>query len=68
MDITEQSDFERENYIQSAIKKSSSSIKCGKLSPQGYCYNCEEDIEKPKLFCNGNCATQFEITNKHLRR
>lgn len=26
----------------------------------GICYNCEEAVLKPKLFCNGECATDYD--------
>jgi rRNA maturation endonuclease Nob1 len=25
----------------------------------GYCLHCFEEVEKPKLFCNGECADAF---------
>lgn len=31
-----------------------------KLHPKGTCYNCLEEIEKPKLFCDAECAEDYE--------
>lgn len=33
-----------------------------RLTPKGYCQNpmCELDIEEPKIFCDGTCATEYE--------
>lgn len=31
-----------------------------KLQPKGSCYNCLEEIEKPKLFCDAECAEDHE--------
>lgn len=32
------------------------------LAPTGYCQNplCELDIDEPKIFCDGACATEYE--------
>lgn len=34
--------------------------------PSGECHNphCGEDLEGEKLFCNANCATEYEKFNK----
>lgn len=33
------------------------------LQPTGYCYNCEEPVEKG-LFCNSDCRDDFEFRQK----
>lgn len=30
------------------------------IKPTGRCHYCDEDIEEPKLFCDGDCADDFE--------
>ena len=37
------------------------------ISPTGYCHNCGEEVDNPKLFCDGNCASEWEKTNKQKR-
>lgn len=32
----------------------------GHIKPNGVCHYCLKVVEKPKLFCNGDCATKFD--------
>ncbi len=32
----------------------------GRLQPRGVCHNCAETIARPKLFCDRDCADDFE--------
>lgn len=34
------------------------------ITHTGYCHSCEEEVEAPKLFCNGDCADDFEKYKK----
>jgi len=68
MDIVDRSDIEIDNYIKGTIRNNlSKGPRNGGLTPQGFCYNCEKDIPKPKLFCNGDCAKQHDIANRRGR-
>lgn len=31
-----------------------------RLQHTGFCHFCEEPVDSPKLFCNGECATQYD--------
>lgn len=31
-----------------------------KLQHTGLCHYCEEEVEAPKLFCDGHCAGRYE--------
>lgn len=30
------------------------------IKPQGTCHACEELVDDPKLFCNSECADEYE--------
>lgn len=30
------------------------------IVPTGKCHYCDEDIEMPKLFCDGDCADDYD--------
>lgn len=31
-----------------------------KISHNGRCHTCDKPVEEPKLFCNGDCADNYE--------
>ena len=71
MDIADQSDLEIENTIVDTIRNNSSgAVRNGGLVPRGVCYNedCEAEIAKQKLFCNGDCATAHHKASTRLAR
>jgi len=69
MDIADRSDIEIENYHISAIKKSlRRGLKNDGLVPIGACYNCGTEIEKPKLFCDSECAIEYDIRMKKINK
>lgn len=41
----------------------------GNVTPTGTCHYCKESVAQPKLFCDGDCADDFDrITNPGYRR
>lgn len=41
----------------------------GNLTPIGKCHYCEEPIDRPKLFCSGECADDHDrLSNSIVRR
>lgn len=30
------------------------------LRPKGRCYFCDEDVEQPRLFCDADCASDYD--------
>ena len=35
-----------------------------KIKHDGSCHHCGDDVIEPKLFCDGNCASKWELRNK----
>lgn len=35
-----------------------------KLEYKGVCYHCEEELEEPKLFCDGKCSARWSKSNE----
>lgn len=35
-----------------------------RVQPSGQCHYCEAHIEKPKLFCDGECAEEYETMKR----
>lgn len=66
MDLVDEAFVEEQNYISGALKGSKK--KNYKLMPKGECHYCSEEIEKDKLFCNSDCATNYDKTIKHKLR
>lgn len=52
-------------FLEAAIKTARSQGRA--LLPKGRCYFCDESITKPKLFCDGDCATDHEKLNRNKR-
>ena len=66
MDLVDEAFAEEQNYINGALK--SSKNKNYKLIPNGECYYCIEEIEGEKLFCNHNCATNYDKALRYKLR
>lgn len=67
MDIADQSDVEIQNYIaNNAVNGGLKRHDNTKLHHTGFCHNlnCEQEVSSPKLFCNGDCATEFDIATR----
>lgn len=66
MDIVDESELERENYILDIAKKATSLPRNGGLIPTGICYNpnCEAEVTGQKLYCDGDCATEHSKISK----
>lgn len=47
-----------------AIHRAQKEIEHNRPVYSGYCLDCLEDVEKPKLFCNVECAKNFEVKKK----
>lgn len=52
--------LEIESRLQHQLNAAKSYRSDRSVKPEGYCHNCEEEVQGEKLFCNGKCATQFE--------
>ena len=37
------------------------------LQAKGKCHYCEAPVKQPKLFCNGECASEYELCKKANR-
>lgn len=62
MTSDDQASFQELSHLEFTIKGIQSKCEDEKrdLEPEGYCHYCGEDIESPKLFCNGEHAAIFE--------
>ena len=64
MDIADQAEqqeaMQREVSIKAARENAGT-----KLQHTGECHYCTEEIEPPKLFCDGNCAKRYELKKRH---
>ncbi len=58
MDIADSSQITEEHNRLDAINKVVVSDK-RELLPEGYCLNCYIEVSCEKLFCNGDCATEY---------
>lgn len=38
--------------------------KRNELVPRGSCYNCEEEVEEGKLFCDADCAHDWHFRER----
>lgn len=52
-----------EKYINECIKNGKS-LKTRTLKPVGFCHYCTEDVVGDKLFCNGDCSSLYNKSNK----
>ena len=65
-DILEKSAEHQELILQSLITAKKST---GGITPNGKCHYCLEEVASPKLFCDGDCATDHDrLTDKSFRR
>lgn len=58
-DVVDQAAEAEERFTMEALEFHKANKKESKLEPIGACYTCGEefeDIDSPKLFCNGVCA------------
>ena len=37
------------------------------LKPFGYCYNCEEQVTGSRIFCDQDCAEDYELRQRRSR-
>lgn len=56
---------EVDSYLANVIRNSSKKV--NPLTPNGYCYNCDEEVAHPKLFCNGVCASEHHRLSSRTR-
>ena len=63
MDIADQAEQQeaqqRQFTIQNALSKKGPS-----LTHSGECHACFAEVAAPKLFCDGHCATRYEIKKR----
>lgn len=52
----------------SLIAKARANVGAYALVPDGECHWCSEDIEPPRVFCDGGCATEWDIARKRRAR
>lgn len=38
-----------------------------RVKPTGYCHNCAEAVEQPKLFCDPECSEDYERVKRAER-
>ncbi|TQE92956.1 MAG: DUF2116 family Zn-ribbon domain-containing protein [Spiribacter salinus] len=38
------------------------------LAPEGWCHECGEDVDGRRLFCNSECADQYEHRQQQRRQ
>ena len=65
MDIADAAENEVQSYIESTIRKNSNGNK--QLLPIGMCHYCDEPVDHPKLYCNGECATDHANELKRMK-
>jgi len=58
LDLADSSQITEEHNRLDAINKVVISDK-RELLPEGYCLNCYIEVSVDKLFCNGDCVTEF---------
>jgi len=58
LDIADSSQITEEHNRLDAINKVVVSDK-RELQQEGYCLNCYDELLGDKLFCNGDCATEY---------
>lgn len=56
-DIIDKSTRQQELILESLIQQRA---EVPKLFHSGRCHFCDEDVESPKLFCNGDCADDYD--------
>lgn len=62
IDFSQQEQSKRlDAYIQTQLENGK--LGTGLVS-EGHCHHCYEDIEVPKLFCDGHCADRYERFRK----
>lgn len=58
MDIADKAEAQEAAQREASIKAA-----CANTGPRllhiGECHYCGDEVEEPKLFCNGTCATKF---------
>jgi len=59
MEIADQAEATEELHRTNAIRNARNN-KSSSLQHVGHCHHCGNEIESPKLFCDGHCATRFE--------
>ena len=60
MDIADQAEVQESMQREAAIKQAC--LNTGpKLQHIGECHFCDAEIAAPKLFCDGKCATRYEL-------
>lgn len=57
-------EIERESGIAAAKK----ALEQPELRPIGVCHSCEEPVSKPKLFCDSECAKDWQWYQDGIRR
>lgn len=63
MDIADQAEQQESIQREMAIKAARNNTGT-KLTHVGECHYCSEEIEAPKLFCDGFCAKRYEVTRR----
>lgn len=56
---------EIDRFLESQVNKTRNQVE--NIQANGLCHYCEESIEYPKLFCDGECATALSEDPKRLR-
>lgn len=53
---------------QSAIAQARARLSHRQITPRGKCHACDADVTPKQLFCDGECASDWEWVQQGLRR
>lgn len=63
-------DADRAAKLQAATNASAAAQRkpVPRIEPEGWCHCCGEDVAEGALFCNGECASEFERLEAQRRQ
>lgn len=65
--FVEQGEEAQQRLMDAQILKARRSLEKRELEPSGTCYFCRDKVEGQKLFCDRDCATDYERAKKNIR-
>lgn len=63
IDRTNDREYSLQHLVEQSRRVASSSRK-REITPSGICYECEELVAQPKLFCDTDCRDMYEKRKK----
>ena len=62
-------DLDRARHLQAAMNEAAAAVRkpVPGISAEGWCHACGEDVDETRLFCDSDCAEEYERLERQRR-